>query len=143
MGKLFKLQCTKCDYAKSVREGSTRSLVDKYFTVSCETCCSIENRCYHFPENRPVRSEPATGWWGLRKRQKELDDRYSAESAECSAELDKRREEALRQPCSKCGEKVHRVNFGDPFIDPIPVDIGCPSCKQFGCMTVSLQGMFD
>jgi hypothetical protein len=143
MGKLLKLHCTECDYTITVREGSTRLLVDEYFTVSCDDCSSIENRSYDFTKNRPVRSEPVTGWWGRKKRQKELDDRYSAESAEWSAELDKRRDEALRQPCSQCGEKVHRVNFGDPFIDLIPVDIGCPSCKQFGCMTVCLAGMFD
>lgn len=138
MAKLFKIQCTECGYTKNVLDGSTRSLVDEYFTVSCDACCNIETRKYTHPD-----SPPATGWWGRKKRQKAIDDRYAEVSAQWSAELDKRFEEALRQPCSQCGEKVHRVNFGDPFIDAIPVDIGCPSCKQFGCMTVCLQGMFD
>jgi hypothetical protein len=144
MGKLFKIHCTKCDFTKSVREGSSRSLVDEYFTVSCNSCCNIENRSYYdFPKNRPVRSEPATGWWGRRKRQKELDDRYLEESAQWDIKLDNLREEALQQSCNQCGNEVHRVHFSDPFINPIPIDIGCPACKRFGCMTVCLAGMYD
>ena len=143
MGKLFKLQCTKCEYTITVREGSTRSLVNEYFTVSCEACCNIESRSYHYPNNRPVKSEPATGWWGRKKRQKELDDRYLEESAQWSADLDKRRAEALQKPCSQCSSEVHRVHFGDPFLEPIPIDIGCPTSKCKNCIRVTLEAMLD
>lgn len=143
MGKLFKLTCTDCGYTKTVREGATRSLVDEYFTVSCDTCFIIENRSYDDPNNRPVRPEPASGWWGRKKRQKKLDDRYLTESAQWSADLDKRRAEALQQPCSQCGSEVQCVHFGSPFLEPIPIDIGCPSCKCQDCMKVALETMLD
>ena len=143
MAKLFKLHCEECDYFRSVLEGTTRSLVDEYFTVSCETCCSIENRNYHFPENRAVKPEPATGWWGRKKRQNELYDRYLEESEEWSAELVKRRSDALQNPCDQCGGEVQRVQFGDPYIESIPIDIGCPACKCHDCMKVTLESMID
>lgn len=143
MGKLFKLQCSRCEYKSTVREGSTRSLVNEYFTVFCDACSSIENLGYEFPENRSVRSEPVTVWWGCKKRQKELDDRYEEESALWGSKLVKLSEEALQQSCNQCGNEVRRVHFGDPFIEPIPLGIGCPSCKQFDCVTACLQGMYD
>ena len=143
MGKLFKLHCAECEYTITMREGTTRLLVDEYFTVSCDDCCNIENRSYDFPENHPVRSESATGWWGRRKRQKELDDRYLADSAQWDIKLDKKREEALQKSCNQCGSEVHRVHFGDLFIEPIPVDIGCPACKCNNCMKVALEAMLD
>lgn len=143
MAKLFKIQCTECGYTKNVLDGSTRSLVYEYFTVACYACSSIENRSYDFPENRPVRPEPASGWWGRKKRQKEIDDRYLTESAQWSADLDKRRAEALQQPCSQCGSEVHRVSIGDPFIEPISINISCLVCKCQDCMMVTLEAMID
>lgn len=143
MGQFYQIKCTKCDFEGSFSEGTTMKMVDESFTVACDACCNIETRNYTYPEDRPLRPAPATGWWGRKKRLQEIDDHYAEVSARWNAELDKRREEALGQPCSMCGEKVHRVNFGDPFTNPIPVDIGCPSCKEFGCMTVCLQGMYD
>ncbi|NRP16154.1 MULTISPECIES: hypothetical protein [unclassified Marinobacterium] len=143
MGKLFKLQCSKCDFTKTVCEGSTRLLANEFITVSCDACCSIENRSYDFPENCPVRPEPGTGWWGRKNRQKELNDRYLTESAHWNAEMDKRRVEALQQPCSQCVSAVQSVHFGDPFIEPIPIGIGCPACKCQGCMNVALEALID
>jgi len=142
MGQIYQICCANCGFRLSLRNGSTCSLVDEAFTVACAACCSIEMRKYTYPD-RPVKPTRATGWWGRRKRQKELDDLYSEESAQWSAGLEKRREEALRQPCSKCGDRVHRVNFGDPFIEPISIDIGCPECKCKNCIRVTLEAMID
>ena len=143
MGKLFKLHCAECEYTITVREGTTRSLVDEYLTVSCDACCNIENRSYHRPNNRPVRPQTDIGWWGRKKRQKELDDRYIVESAQWSDELDKQCDEALNKPCSQCGSVVRRVHFGDPFIEPIPIDFACPACICHDCMKVALEAMID
>lgn len=142
MGQSYQVQCTSCGYKNSFSEGTTMRMIDNWFTVACDACCNIETRKYTYPE-RPLEPAPATGWWGRKKRQKEIDDRYNELSAKWNAELDTRSEEALRQPCSQCGEKVHRVNFGDPFIEPIPIDIGCPACKCQECMKVTLEAMID
>lgn len=118
-------------------------MVDETFTVACDACCNIESRSYNYPQDRPVRPVPAKGWWGRAKRQREINERYNQQQTEWTKELNGNRVESLQQPCSQCGQKVHLVNFGDPYIDPIPVEIGCPSCKKFGCMTVCLGGMYD
>ena len=143
MGHLYKVVCTSCNYEGSVGEGTTRRMVNCRFTVACDECYNIENRSYNYPQDRAEMPAPATGWWGRKKRQREIDERYNQQQAEWTKELNRNRGQALQEPCNKCSQKVHLVNFGNPFVEPIPLGIGCPVCKQFGCMTVSLKGMYD